>query len=646
MERIKFYSANDLMCGQNLKNSEKKIKDYGSGDKELQDINDMIELYNIKMYFDTEIFLLDWTPEIIKRFEEIINNNFWIVAKFFKSVDNDNFVRNYNDTALEYKNDFWGLLEKFKAYKNISEENFLDFMNTCRVSLHEILICKNVTNHFGGIIREIMLNDELSAEILLNKYEVQHMRISDPVFLPKELSNSDKETIICKYIDSEDPNLNYLRLIANIQSSKDNLELSPKTLLKSKRKSEELEKQYFKESSGLEMETSVSFSASQDEEAFVNIDGQSISATYSTKWIEYNADYATLLNNFIYLFEFVDLHMRCTLVNKTNEMGVFERFIFTTSQNAYNKGIGFDRKDILSLLQMTSYYNQLSSIGIRLEEVIEWFFEVYLPIEFSASNFKVTMPSKKSTYLEKCNSIMPALEAVLKQFTLYIEDGQIDSELLEIRSDHLIYKNIPSFLDKKYAYGVGDEYRSATFLLFSDQTSLNYLKKTGKSYSNFFEIVSIEKIKLSDFPQYNVSKIDWLINHKFLSIDKEDYIVFHNDLLILILKDMYMNDVAIYWKYTNYGRSIMDELQARNIIEFESSLFSRPEQDYINFLLNKSQFNNGLDLRNRYSHAQPNSVKDERTHNHNYLIFLRLFIIAVIKINDDFCTSVELREKV
>ncbi|CAM4499741.1 hypothetical protein FHS16_005587 [Paenibacillus endophyticus] len=487
----------------------------------------------------------------------------------------------------------------------------------------------------------MLSNISSSAKLLLDKYEIKQNREQDPIYIPKEISNSDKETIISEYIDSEEPNLNYLRLIANIQSRIDKLEISPKNLLRAKRKAEEQEKHFFKENSGIQYESSVTFSKNQNEEVNLIVEGQSVSASYSTKWLENNTDYATLLNNFIYLFEFVDIQMRCTLVNKTSEMGVLERLMFTSSQNAYNKGFAFEQKNILSHLQMSSYYHQLFSMGIRIEKVIEWFFEDYLSKEFSAQSFKVKMPSANSTFLEKCTNIMPALEAVLKQYILFVEEGHIDFELLEIRSDHLIYKNIPSLEKKKYAYGSGDEYNTATFLLFSDQCSLGYHKETEESYDNFFKFLLNDQIKLSEIADYNKSKVNWLIDHKYLSIDEHEYIIFNDKQLILILNDLYMNNVVSYWKFSENGRKIIDDLEKRNVIEIDSTLFSRPEQDYINYTLNKSQFNNGLDLRNKYSHIQPTSGEDESFHNQSYLIFLRLFILTIIKINDEFCTTKE-----
>ena len=56
------------------------------------------------------------------------------------------------------------------------------------------------------------------------------------------------------------------------------------------------------------------------------------------------------------------------------------------------------------------------------------------------------------------------------------------------------------------------------------------------------------------------------------------------------------------------------------------------------YYLNKSEFNNGLDLRNKYIHGtQPSSDDAEEKHRYNYMIFLKLFILLIIKINDDLC---------
>lgn len=75
-----------------------------------------------------------------------------------------------------------------------------------------------------------------------------------------------------------------------------------------------------------------------------------------------------------------------------------------------------------------------------------------------------------------------------------ISEPQSSRVVLEIRSEHLIYKNIPSFVDIKYVYGVGDEFKTATFLLFSDQSGLGWNENTKKSYNNFFELLCDEDV--------------------------------------------------------------------------------------------------------------------------------------------------------
>jgi len=641
MDRVKFHSVTDMASGYYLKNCEKLIEAYEAG-KEIQDINDVLELYNVKKYLDNKVHLLEWTPEQIKGYENTVNSYFGFVAQCIKSITNDVIIIVYNNVEVEYKNDFWELIDKFKAYNNISDKVFHELMTTSDVWLHQLLQHKNITEHFGAVIRDYMLTNPTSAELLLDKYEVKHFHETKPLYLPRILSNADKESIISNYINSENPNLNFIRLICNIQSNKDKLEISPKTLLRAKRKAAELEKQFFPEDSGIVLETTVSFSKTQEEEAIILNSGSSTSATYSTKWLNENKDYPTLLNNFIYLFGFVDNQMRFTLVSKLNEMGVFERLVGTTSQNAYKKGIAFDQKNVLALLQMRSYYHELNNIEIRLEEVIEWFFTEYLSSEFNARSFKINMPSSSSSFLEKCSTIAPAIESVLKQFTLFVQEGQIDFELLEVKSEQLIYKNIPTLVNKKYVYGFGNEYSSATYLLFSDQSGLGYTKKSKKEYSNFYELVCNKNTKLNDYPEHCLSQLDWLSSNKFISVDNQNNISF-NKRLILILKDLYFNEVISYWAYSESNRNLIELLQEKGLVRFERSLFSKPEQDYINYTLNKSQFNNSLDLRNKYSHSQLLTNDSEEIHTNNYMIFLRLLILIIIKINNDFCISNELR---
>ncbi len=111
--------------------------------------------------------------------------------------------------------------------------------------------------------------------------------------------------------------------------------ISDKTRLMAKRKIKEQSDKFFSENSGILMETLVKFSKDIKEEKNVEMNGQKIECTYSSERLENNTHYPTLLNNFIYLFEFTDFNMRSNLVSKESQLGIFEKhilFLLTTFQ--------------------------------------------------------------------------------------------------------------------------------------------------------------------------------------------------------------------------------------------------------------------------------------------------------------------------
>lgn len=87
-------------------------------------------------------------------------------------------------------------------------------------------------------------------------------------------------------------------------------------------------------------------------------------------------------------------------------------------------------------------------------------FKEYILDEFKIKNYKINPPSISSKYLEKCRTLLPELESIIKQYNLYIEDGYIDHELLQMSSNPIPYKDIKSKLEKKYIY---PNYKSQAF---------------------------------------------------------------------------------------------------------------------------------------------------------------------------------------
>ena len=106
----------------------------------------------------------------------------------------------------------------------------------------------------------------------------------------------------------------------------------------------------------------------------------------------------------------------------------------------------------------------------------------------------------------------------------------------------------------------------------------------------------------------------------------------------LVLKDLFTNEVVCP-NYYGQGATTIQALVESGDMKYENTLFSRPEQAYLNYMLNKSEYSNGMDLRNKYSHDTC-SLKEE-VQNEDYSELLKIMVLLITKINEEFCLREE-----
>ncbi len=630
--RVKYYSANDLSAGFYLKRVEDIVCNFVV-EKKRVDINEIIELYNIQQFFQNRIYSIHWTKQQLNDYSKIVSNFSKVIGKFFSEMNIDTIESMFDTIYYDYRNDFWKLIEKYKVYDKISIEQFRNIILNKHFFLKDVLKCKNIVKKFSGEIVTYMEKNLFCAEVMLSYYLKKHDRKIESLYFPVELSNEKKTLILDKYIASNSPNINYLKLIFESNST-NNLRLPDRLKLKAKRKYDEQIEALFKEGTGFEYGVQVSFLNKIDEEFKFKIDDNRIlSVSYSAKWIKENLDYPTLLNNFIYLFGYTDLQFRSLHISRESQMSIIEKTLGIKGRKEYPTGIVFQQIQMLAQLQMIEYCNELEKYNIYLEDIIEWFFCDYLEEEFSVKGFSFNKSSRTVSYLEKCRNIAAEFDNILKRFKIYCEDGEIDDELLHISTEHIFIKDIPSMLSNKYIYPCGNDYQTIKKLLFSDQSIIHYLPKLSNNYNSFYCLLEKENVYYDMFEDYQISSIDWLIDHNIIKIDDKKR-VSPNWEKIKILNELYQHDVVCF-SYMKKYQSIIMELNKMGLVQFSSSLFSRPEQDYYNYLFNKSEFDNGLDIRNRYTHGTQRV--DENQNKQDYFIFLRIIILIVIKINEEFC---------
>lgn len=631
--RIKYYSNSDLSTGWNLKKIEEVIENYDET-KEDYEINDIIEFYNITQFLNNKLYLNNWDDTYVEKLKNANKKIKASIGKYCSKINNRNLYKIFEDVERHYKEDFFEIIEEYKIYNRISQREFNRLIyNTYYLEI--ALKNKRISKFYAYTIRKKFLKYNDSAIILLNEYVLEKNN-SIELYIPEELTIEEKESIFIKYIRCKNANINYLRVILNIKSNPKQLVISDKTKLLAKKRIDRETKSIFSKNEGIGVSTLVGFSEGVKDTFTSRIKGLEIECEYDLNWIKENNDYPTILNNFIYLFEFVDSQCRINFVNKESESGIFESSMAIRMKQEYKSNHTFGIKSMLSSVQMIAYYNQLLKIKIKLEEVIKWFFEKYLKDEFQVKNYKINIPTESSTYLEKCRNILIEIDYILKEYKLLVEEGKINHELLEMSSTHMFFQNIPSMVRKKYIYPSSKEYNLISFYFFSDQCMLSYLKRIEENYNDFYSLILNEKVKMEEYPEYDQRDLKQLIENDYIQIDEEGYIVIKDIGKINIFKELYYNGVISYWKYSKESREIMDELCKKGILKFGDTLLSNAESDYFNYCLNKAKFVNGLDLRNKYIHGcQSNGKDSEKIHENNYYLFLKLLILLIIKINDD-----------
>lgn len=79
-----------------------------------------------------------------------------------------------------------------------------------------------------------------------------------------------------------------------------------------------------------------------------------------------------------------------------------------------------------------------------------------------------------------------------------------------------------------------------------------------------------------------------------------------------------------------YQQQEIDEMIEEGLLIYENTLFAKPEVEYLNYILNNSEFDNALGLRNKYLHG---SVVEENEIDYFYALII--LVIYVIKINEE-----------
>ena len=632
-QRIVFYSKQDMSISNNLLNAEKLLNNYTSNEK--FSINDLLEIYNIKLYLENDLYLLSWTEETKSKYKEIIEINWNLLKEKLIKIDDNNIEIILNDLEYNFRENFWCLLNQLSSFKKISKSKFEEILKNYKHHINYILQQKGIVEKFDKQIKNFLIVYEKTAEVLLSKLEEKHRLKETPKFIfPKSLNLTDKENIINAYLENEEANLNYVRLIENCKDSNE-LKLSAKTRLKAKKKSKELNNQIIEHGATWSIRVQVSFSKDQLEPVKYVNDEKGLEAIYSESLLDYLQYDIPLFFVFKKLFVYTNDRNLITLVNKKSELDVLET-IFMKSKNAYETGEVFTKKDFLSSLQLLIFEEYLKRKNNSIENLISSFIE-YLNDYIAPNKLIFNIQNSDISYVEKIRNLAPEYDFLLKQYQTYVDEGEIDIELIQINSTPIRYSEIYSLSNKKYIYSEDNLVLRLKYLFYSNQSHLFYVEPYNNKYNSLYDLLINENVKIDTFQNYQQNEINKLIDEGYLKIVAQEYVKINTEILIYIIGELHRNEVLSYWNYSEKVRDELDKMIERKLVKVENTLLTIQEKNYFNYFLNKKEFTNGLDLRNKYLHGT-NSFS-ETEHKSDYYTLLKIIILTLLKIEDDILIS-------
>ena len=535
---------------------------------------------------------------------------------------------------MSYWDDFRDFFYKLKTYTCFSGEKICDVLKGLHWNTFQILQDKAFVEYFDKEITLLLEEQEYGLRFIISHYLEEHEK-EQKVYIPRSFTIDKRVKLIKDYLKGDDVNPNILQLIINAKPTLE-LPISPKMKKIADQRNTEFwnsNKSAFTHEYGF----CVSFGSYENVKNVRNENGN-WTLEYDTGWIKNNTDYPTLLNNFIYLFEYTDSQARCTYASNNYGKSALTDFFSVRGKGMYKKGTAFDMLESLSDIQMAGYVKQLNVLGINIEDIVKWFFESYLVEEFGVRNFTCNMPEPNDSLLSKCKTLASAIDGVLSKYKMFCDDGEIDTELFRYITDSPRIKDVPSLIKNKYCYANSDDIVKEMNFMFSDQNMLAYTERTGSKYDNLVQLILNEKIGIADCQPYNQEAIRWLIERGVIYL--EDEVIKCQKERVFILKELYEKNV-ISMQYIK--SPILKEMITKGEIVTDNKLLTKPEYQYFDYLLNNSEFSDGKAIRNRYIHDA--IIIDERTMTADYYTLLKVIIMIIIKINDDCCLNETIKEE-
>lgn len=636
-DRVHFFSADDLSLYHYADRAQILVLG-ASEDMAHNSINDVLELYHAMKIVQS----LQWRETVSADFIAKLNGKYSlipkIVVKCIRSMDLEEFTSAMNALEPGY---FQSLCTVLACYMPdyLGKESLERLLNAKHSHISELLKQERLVKKHSRYIADFLRSHHDTAELLLSEYaKEQKSGNHTQLYFPGHLTNADRNVIISEYLDREEPNLNYVTL-ARYAKDCAGLTLDRKIKYKASKKAKELTNKYLHEATAFSVNTEV-----------VATDDTDIQTTETTVK---DGDWKTIINSSFLLgstdtelihcftgtFGYYDRQGFIQMTNKKHLLSLFERISLSPKQ-FYPEGIVFQHTNHMAVAQMATVNDLLRKNGRSIEHAIKSFYESYLHETYDYPSPCLNVLIKDADYMTKLKTILPEMEAVVKQYNEYVCSGEIDMEYLAM-APPVKLTQCRSLLPKKNIVLAeeGSELRQVMSLFFSDQTTLAYVKPyTEHHYTCLFDLLrSGNKVLYQNYTEYQSKQIDFLISKTYLNKADSGLLTFSNVYEIRTLYHLFHSEVCSYWFSSIGERQVLDNYLNKGWCNADSNLFAPPEQDWLSYYLNDERFVNAKAYRNCILHGTANL--DETDARYIYNAILMIFVTILLKIEQDLAIT-------
>lgn len=624
--KFKYYAYPHLNFGNNLNKIQNEIELILDKD---ENIKMNLERFEVLKYFKDPKVALYRDQEFINNiesFKKIIKGN---IGRYFNSkVNLEKELESLCEISPEYIITFLQVISYYKLDNKVKDFGNL-LLSLPDRHLSSILQNKYLVNKYPKVVSKKILQDYENATILINVLNL-NSEYTDYSLPPSAFFNTDQiNKLFLRYIESDKPNLNYLKQIYQGKFSID-IETRVRSLA-NEVYNEVIENMFEKNNLDIISGTEVIITKLEDE--LVKIDNSYKENKYNIKilineeWLNESLDFNSILQNMLYIVELVDNRFRISAIPNNESESVVERAIGLDDQNAYFTSSIFKILESQYYLMFMAYIKFLKQKKINILEVIEWYLKDYLVEEYGISNFNLEILDKNVPIRVVNNDLHTQFQRIIKMYHLYSKYGGINTSEVDIETNKR-FGDLKGINGIKYLYLNSNELKNCAYCLFSDQSLLGIYGKENK----FFITLEAGEIKYTDIKGYTKNYVDLLLENNLVEIEDEFLAI--RSRKYFILKELFFKSTINYYWITADERRVIDRMIENEELSTSDSLLSKKEVDYFNYYLN-NYYSNGVALRNKYSHASTENLT-EKDHKINYAWLCYLIVLFIIKINEEF----------